>query len=237
LSKVLIIGSSLFYEELFSSIADVETNEDVLVSDPEKINLVLFTGGADVHPIFYNGVHNGTSMVSYNRDVYEQAVFEWCQEHGIKTTGICRGFQFLNVMCGGFMYQHITGHGIAGLHSSVFPKLGDFDVRISSTHHQLVGLNEDAISMAWSNPNRSDIYIGPKANVVEAPVHEIEAAIFPKHNAMGVQFHPEMMSDASQGRKLYLQMVVDFLELNMDDFINKYGVTEQWQNQKMELRN
>jgi len=233
LSTITIIGSSHSYKELFSEIARVEVEEEVLISKPEDIDLVVFTGGADVHPAFYRGIHNGTSMVSYDRDIYEQVVFDWCQEHNIKTTGICRGFQFLNVMCGGFMYQHITGHGIMGLHSVVFPKISDKNIHVSSTHHQLVGLSEEAIPIAWSNPNLSTIYIGPNADVVQEPEHEIEAAVFPNHNSMGVQFHPEMMSNNSNGRKIYLQIIADFLGFDINNFITKYGVTKQCQKQNL----
>lgn len=228
MSKVLIVGSSYFYEELFSEITQIESDVDVLLESPSELDLVVFTGGADVHPAFYDGVHNGTSMVNYNRDVYEQVVFEWCRDHNIRMTGICRGFQFLNVMCDGFMYQHIDRHGIAGTHPVLFPKTGD-EINVTSTHHQLVGLNENSIPMAWAHPKRSSIYLGPRANVVDAPEHEIEAAIFPKYRSMGVQFHPEMMLDGTEGREFYLALVSDFLNLDMEKFINKYGVTEQCQ--------
>lgn len=136
-------------------------------------------------------------------------------------TGICRGIQFLNVMAGGFMYQHIGNH--AGPNHEVYFPYDKSIRRVTSTHHQLVGLPTDAIPIAWSHPKRSDIYIGPYGDKVESPEHEIEAAIFPDINAMGVQYHPEMMRDKDIDRIHYGQIIADFIEMSMKEFINKYS--------------
>lgn len=217
---IVVVGSK-YYAKPIWHIADVTSDTKRLFKSPEKVSLVMFTGGEDIHPYFYEGVDpNNLCMTCFGRDRAEKEIFEFCTKHSIKMTGICRGIQFLNVMAGGFMYQHITNH--AGvLHGTYFPY--DSTVReVTSTHHQLVGLPNSSIPIAWSHPKRSDIYIGPFGNKKESPEYEIEAAIFPNINAMGVQYHPELLGRKDPCRIHYGQMIEDFVEMSTKEFINKY---------------
>jgi len=191
--RVLILGGDSLYRlllrELNLDIVSVKTISQLKEEMP-NLDLVMFTGGADVNPVRYGGVHTNVSFITPERDEIEEVVFNLCLKHGVKMTGICRGFQFLNVMCGGKMYQHINNHG-GVYHEVLYPTTGKIS-RVTSTHHQLVMLPDNAIPVAWAYPiNMSNIYIGPNAQVVEDPDHEMESAIFPEYNTFGVQFHPE----------------------------------------------
>lgn len=198
----------------------VSANE--LYSHPEEVKLVMFTGGEDVHPSLYGGIDlYDLCMTNIYRDDREKAIFGFCMKHGIKVTGICRGIQFINVMAGGFMYQHINGH-CNGMHDAYFPYDG-ITRKVTSTHHQLVGLPDTAIPIAWSSPSKSDIYIGPHGDKEAVPEHEIESAIFPNINAMGVQYHPEMLEKDDPCVIHYVSMVSDFIKMDLKEFINKYG--------------
>lgn len=218
---IAIVGSKS-YGDPIKHIDGLVSGVKFLSKHPEQVALVMFTGGEDIHPSFYNGV-DIRSLCSTNikRDEMEQKIFKFCLKHNIKMTGICRGIQFLNVMAGGFMYQHITNH--AGVvHRAYFPC--DNTIRdVTSTHHQLVGLPTNAIPIAWAPLKRSDIYIGPQGFEDDQPDHEIEAAIFPNINAMGVQYHPEMMKENDTCRIHYGQMISNFVKMGMEEFINKYG--------------
>lgn len=229
MQRILIIDSNSAYEFLLrsagyevyhSKYGDLAYNTSLI----PWMDLVLFTGGADVHPTFYKGVHNGTSSTDIARDLEEIALFKHCIKSNVKMTGICRGIQFLNVMCGGKMYQHITNHG-GYLHNILFPAT-DKIVAVSSTHHQLVILPDDALPIAWAYPtNRSKTYVGPEAKTVDPPKHEIEAAVYPKYNAFGVQFHPEMNWCSNKGRVCYLELLADFINMDIADFIKVYAYT------------
>ncbi|KKN17032.1 hypothetical protein LCGC14_0969810 [marine sediment metagenome] len=226
-NKIIIVGGDALYERLFKQIGSVTKNINGLIAAPEKISLVLFTGGEDIHPYFYNGEDpRRICMTSFSRDLYEKKIFDYCKIYKVKMTGICRGFQFLNVMAGGFMYQHIDNHGIAGEHSVYMDHI-DASMDVTSTHHQLVGLKENAHSMAWSEPRRATKYIGPYGKLEKtAPEKEVEAAIFPKINAMGVQYHPEFMKSNALARLHYLTMVKDFIKMNIHDFVQRYSGRE-----------
>jgi len=201
---------------------DLNDIKDEVGISIDDISMVMFTGGEDVCPEFYNGSDpDGISFTNRNRDVNEMALFTEFVRRGIKLTGICRGFQFLNVMCGGEMYQHIFSH--AGMRHDVYYPALDISNEAMSTHHQLVKLPKDAIPVAWSVPNRSHAYFGPKGVLTEPPEREIESAIFPAFNAFGVQYHPEMMEEREPGRIMYEEIIAEFYNMDIADFIQKYG--------------
>lgn len=223
-NKIVIIGRDIHCEQLFKQIGSITENLTDLFAAPEKIALVLFTGGEDIHPYFYNGDDpRRICMTSFKRDIREKKISDYCRMYKVKMTGICRGFQFLNVMAGGFMYQHIDNHGIAGEHGVYMGHI-DASMQVTSTHHQLVGLKENAHIMAWSEPSRATMYVGPYGRLEKAaPEKETEAAIFPKINAMGVQYHPEFMKPNALARLHYLTMVEDFIKMDIHDFTKRYS--------------
>lgn len=73
-------------------------------------------------------------------------------------------------------------------------------VRVNSIHHQMINpynlkSGRDYKILAWTTKRISKRYLGAKDRTIYLPFEfkEIEAAYFPKINAMGIQSHPEMM--------------------------------------------
>jgi len=224
---VVVVGSPHYATPLSNLGLKITSQFQALRAIPRKqIELVFFTGGEDVSPWLYGGKECGVSFINPIRDRIEQNIYEYCVEQSIKMIGVCRGFQFLNVMAGGRMYQHIDHHGLDGRHAAFFPHLGK-NMLVSSTHHQLVQLNDKAIPIAWSSPRRSAMYVTPDGELIkdenQFPAFEMEAAVFPDEGAFGVQYHPEMMFLDELGRRHFAFMVKDFIDLPMDDFVSKYG--------------
>lgn len=220
-NKIIVVGGGL-YTKPFKGLGKVSTNLQDLIACPEEIALVLFVGGEDVHPSFYGGIDiDNMCVTDYRRDMKEKNIFDYCRKYNIKMTGICRGFQFLNVMAGGAMYQHVTNHGGED-HGIYMPHIG-MNVSVTSTHHQLVQLGGGSYPISWADPNRSRVYIGPNGGSVKSPKVEIESAIFPNINAVGVQYHPEFMEEDSSGRIHYVCMMKDFIGTDMDSFIERYA--------------
>lgn len=121
--RVLIVGGGYDYLRMFTG-RGWELTDSLINAD-----LVQFTGGADVTPEIY-GEKNTRSHNSLDRDLREAGYFALALRMGIPMAGICRGGQFLNVMCGGKMIQHVEGHGIHGTHTTAAGK------NVTSTHHQ-----------------------------------------------------------------------------------------------------
>lgn len=133
--KIAIIGGDSLYRELAAKFADV-------VEDYDDADIVMFTGGSDVSPSLYGENQLKQTQTNYLRDVEEVSIFERLSARTDKKrafVGICRGGQFLNVMNGGTLWQHVEGHTKA--HSVVDLETNKV-YHVSSTHHQMFRLPE-----------------------------------------------------------------------------------------------
>ena len=69
---------------------------------------ILFTGGVDVHPKYFNEPIIAENMtICEGRDILEMALAAKALPGDIPLLGICRGMQLLNIALGGSIYQDI----------------------------------------------------------------------------------------------------------------------------------
>ena len=101
----------------------------------EEADLVVFTGGTDIDPRLY-GEERGpyTDKPDVFRDKHcEHLYWNICSDLRKPAVGICRGAQFITVMQGGKLKQHITHHK-EYYHDVVFTDGNKLEV--TSSHHQ-----------------------------------------------------------------------------------------------------
>lgn len=158
--------------------------------DAAKADIAIFTGGEDVHPIFYGEDILTTTMANIRRDKREVKVFRSLPLEMPKV-GICRGGQFLNIMSGGAMYQHIDGH--LGAHE-IFSDdwiLGG-PIKVSSTHHQLMRPSPEAWIM-WQAQCTSKVHTDSEVidTSHDADFIETEMCYYSHTNSLCCQPHPE----------------------------------------------
>lgn len=156
---------------------------------PLTADLVIFTGGEDVDPVLYGESPHSTTSWDVDRDNADMAIYQMCVDNGIPMFGVCRGAQFLHVMHGGKLYQHIDNHN--GDHSMWDRRSNSLIKRVSSVHHQCcienrnggmeVIADSNVASVRWRNP--TDKTVGPLADV--------EAFFYRSTCSFGVQGHPE----------------------------------------------
>ena len=204
---VLVVNDSkdcgASYYEPFRPFGRYSTNVALLAADPKAVVLVVFTGGADVSPALYGAKANPKTGNWEDRDKMEKKVFEQVRELEIPIAGICRGSQFICAMSGGKLVQHITGH-----HGSHNVTTDDGrDIQVSSTHHQMQLPPDGAEPIAWAEPKRSDVYEGEPGELLE-PDREHDVVWYPHTKALGMQYHPEFMSEDSEGF-LYSQELIE----------------------------
>ncbi|MDU2240868.1 MAG: gamma-glutamyl-gamma-aminobutyrate hydrolase family protein, partial [Paenibacillus sp.] len=130
------------------------------------------------------------------RDSLEKRLFEKTLQYEKPVLGICRGFQFMNVMLGGSLYQDIksqTNPSSPLVHSQgkpyeapahsvklyrdtpIYHLAGQDEIMVNSLHHQAVHRLADRLTPA-----------------AVAPDGIIEAAYMPDVTfVVGVQWHPE----------------------------------------------
>ena len=129
-SSVFIEGGSMFcpYATMFSSMGFK------ILANPANADVICFTGGHDVCPDFYGEDTHPYTSYNEHRDTYCKGLYE--SYLGEKFfVGICRGSQFLNVMNGGSLYQHVNNHT---MNHDVYDAEGNNCGSVSSTHHQMM---------------------------------------------------------------------------------------------------
>jgi putative glutamine amidotransferase len=171
---------------------------------------ILFSGGGDMDIKYFNGVdHPQIHDVDDDRDVTELSLIKRTIDDGKPFLAICRGVQVMNVALGGTLYTHIPDQFNTTLEHSQdeFTTLahpvnideesrmaeifGETLLQVNSLHHQ--GLKDVASSLRV---------------VGHAPDGMIEAVELPDHPyAMGVQWHPEWLTDQPVMRRLFKSFV------------------------------
>lgn len=189
-------------------------SDDNISSDTD---LVLFAGGSDVDPIFYNEKKGYRTSSDTNRDVYESEVFAKTFMLGVPMIGICRGAQFITVMNGGRLIQHVDNHGIYGYHSIVDRDGNKYE--ITSTHHQMMYpfdlKEEDYEILAWTPKTLATMQLNGDNKQINLPENFVEPEIvfYNKTKCLCIQGHPEMMHNQRIVIK-YLNKLINELLLN-----------------------
>lgn len=222
--KILVVNNyDGQYSRFWGELGDIISRIPEFMADPESFGLVCFTGGEDVSPELY-GHKNFQSHNSMSRDKQELLVFQMAQKHGIPMTGICRGSQFLNVMCGGTMVQHLAkSHGGSPHLCQVLPENGSAfrDFPVTSSHHQMSVLGAGGSLWAWAmellNPEDL-VYDGELPETVYDPlclagltgekkVLVTEAFAYPDQKIFAVQHHPEWQDTNKEAPQWTLQKI------------------------------
>lgn len=161
---------------------------------------VLLTGGPDIDPLIYGEIKKDEcGDISAERDANELELCKLALSQNKPILAICRGVQVLNVACGGTLWQdiasqienavqHRTENGVKAEHNVI---INDREILSSipfekevfatnSFHHQAIKeLGEGVCVMALSEEDR----------IVEG------VYVKDKKFAVGVQWHPERLSD------------------------------------------
>jgi len=164
-----------------------------------RLDGILFTGGGDVHPQYYNSsLHPLVSEIDTDRDQLEIRLIDRAVQAGLPFLGICRGIQVINISLGGTLYEDLLDqrpNSTEHQFSSGYPRdylahpvqvhdnsrlariLGSTKVEVNSLHHQ--GINRLAP--------------GLQATAL-APDGLVEALELPDHPfGLAVQWHPECL--------------------------------------------
>lgn len=176
--KIYVIGPSTEYASWLKG---------DLVDSAEKADILLFTGGSDVDPRFYNEPEGKHTYSNLPRDKAEKAYFD--KYFNKFKLGICRGAQFLTVMSGGKLIQHINNH--EG-NQDVFFSDGTVHT-IPSTHHQMMYPFEiEHELLGWADFQSSFYLNGYNKNItLPDNFKEPEVVWYKNSRSFCIQGHPE----------------------------------------------
>lgn len=173
-----------------------------------QADLVCFTGGADVSPELY--CHQNTaSSTSPHRDLAEVGQYLKYLRMGVPMVGICRGGQFLNVMNGGTMVQHLDKpHYMGKRRVQLLDHKGNQRVHDSDNTKKVVPwLHED--HHQGMVPTDAGIVIGRDAIDGTAEIILYNYFSYPKARHLCFQAHPEWGHDPT--RVLFFNLLEEYL--------------------------
>ena len=148
---------------------------------------LIIPGGRDLDPKYYGEENNGSNVPPES-----DARYEWTRDiylnisHKIPVLGVCWGFQFLNVVHGGTLVQHIHNpEDHTNVRRTFFPTVrGSWfsDIYPQSLtsrcyHHQAIGRLGEGLEMQMIDDKNKD-------------AHAIKLSD-PERFVVGVLFHPE----------------------------------------------
>lgn len=210
------------YAQFWGHLGRVTTNINRLFRAPQSVRLVCFTGGEDISPALY-GHQNLGSHCSRTRDEKEVLIFEMARKHRIPMTGICRGSQFLNVMCGGTMIQDLRRTHGGPRHRCLTYDGQSFEV--TSSHHQMSVPGPEGRVLAWDEQGlgiEDCLYDGELPESIldfdpeilkedgEPMVRVTEAFVYPKHRIFACQHHPEWQMAEVEAPQWTLRKIREF---------------------------
>ena len=189
---VAIIDGNQAYHEMFEAHGWTTLTENEMDVDP--ISLICFTGGADVSPELYGQKKIPGTFTSPKRDEYEKEIFDEFVGK-IPMVGICRGAQFLNVMCGGGLWQDVDGHTTHGGHDAIDLATG-YKFKVSSTHHQMMRCGNGATLLAYATEAHNfydDSGHYSKMDRIKQEYEELDEEVvhYPEQKVLCFQPHPE----------------------------------------------
>lgn len=180
-----------------------------VVDSIKHADMVQFTGGEDITPFLYDQAPHPRTHANMVRDKKEAIIFQVCLAQGKPMAGVCRGGQFLNVMCGGSMWQDVDNH--SGVDHVVFDTLYNRQYMASSTHHQQMIASPLGLIIGTANVSRRrermprETGKSPDINWHPNP-KDVEVVFYEKQKCFCFQPHPELPGyrDLANVYKIYL---------------------------------
>lgn len=202
INKVVIISQKRdFLVEKMFTLNGWEILERDSVETP---HLVCFTGGDDLNPTMYKEKPLPCTNFDDERDLFDLQA--WEDYVDVPKVGICRGGQFLNVMCGGSLWQDVNNHG--GSHDCMnllqIEEVPHIELRVTSTHHQMMdaGINGEVIAISnvaskfrSGNPHK------------KSPRFDTEVVWYEKNKCLCYQPHPEYKSLYPQHTEYFFDLI------------------------------
>lgn len=177
----------------------------------EEADIVVFTGGEDVQSELYGEKPHHLTYSNPRRDKVEIELFNKAKDLGKLIVSICRGSQFMTVMAGGKLVQHVNNHAIGGTHEII--TVNGQKMQVTSTHHQMMYpfnmKDEDYEILAFASPRLSDVYFKNNVMVYGNIEYEPEVVWYNKIKALAIQLHPEYM-DKDSDVVLWLNKLIKY---------------------------
>jgi putative glutamine amidotransferase len=174
---------------------------------------LILTGGPDLDPDLYGGVHHPKVYgVDQRRDALDMALIHMAFETGLPILGICRGFQAINIAMGGKLLTHLADQLPGALKHDCHPDhprnwlAHEVKVEKGSQLEKIVGSSQPKVnSMHHQGVFQVPASLRALAYASDGVVESVE---LPGHPfALGVQWHPECLQEYPDMQNLFRALV------------------------------
>ncbi len=197
--NVYVVGDSKYYANFIT--------DAVLVDDINDAQVVLFTGGEDVHPKTYGRRIVTNVYTNIQRDAKEKAIFDSVRPDQL-IVGICRGSQLCCALSGGNLVQDCRGHALGRTHA-IYGNEDNMMYQITSTHHQMqypFNLPQECYKILYYAKEEICDPVGDGISaVIIRSYGEPEVVLYTipgKAKCLAIQGHPEMMPNSPVAKML-----------------------------------
>lgn len=164
----------------------------------EAVGGLVLSGGEDVAPSRYGAApHPRLGDTDPRRDEVEAALIRAARERALPVLAICRGLQILNVALGGTLFQDLAAERPGPIDHA--DTAGRHDVRIEADTllHRTVG-SRALIANSRHHQAIRDVAPGlvVTARAPDGVIEGVELAVPGEQWLLGVQWHPENLTEA-----------------------------------------
>ena len=179
----------------------------------EKLDGIIFSGGADIDPETFGGKsHPTVEGIDHERDMLEISMMQTVVDDDKPFLGICRGFQILTVALGGTLYTHVSDQLENSLEHST-----DRDLPRDTLVHEIQVEEDSRLAKilgkpilkvnSWHHQGAKDIPARLEITA-HSPDGLVEAMELPNHPfGIAVQWHPEWMPEDASMQALFKAFV------------------------------
>lgn len=177
----------------------------------ERVDGVLFVGGEDIDPRVYGEEPlPAHEPLPEGRGAFDLALAQAVLDRRLPVLGICYGSQLLTIVGGGALWQDLPAQVAGALeHGGRFPDLPQhpIDVAKGSRLREILGADRIVVNSAHHQAAKR---LGQgwlaTAHAEDGVIEAIERADG-GHFALGVEWHPELMTEAPEQRRLFEALV------------------------------
>lgn len=187
-------------------------NPESVMGMLDRLDGLLFSGGCDVDPQRY-----GERVKSYcgtlfpRRDEEEILLVKKSFEKKLPILGICRGLQIMTAAFGGTLYQDLAREANGEEHFTImYPRNSiTHEIKLKEGSRIAEVFGKDVVGV--NSFHHQSVKAAPQNATVTAEASDgiIEALEFSGGHAftIGVQWHPEMMYDSAEQKKLFRALI------------------------------
>lgn len=201
--RVYVVGGGYQYLQMFYD-AGFRGARSV-----DEAHIICFTGGEDVDPSLYDEEPIPETYFNPERDKWEAYIYGEALALKKPMVGICRGAQFLNVMCGGSLWQDVNNHAVGRPHDVLDVRTGETLKNMTSTHHQqmIPGKGAEIIAMASLSTVKKSM---SQVMMRDKPENDdTEVVWYPEGLCLCFQPHPEY--NHGECRDFFLDLVDNYV--------------------------